>query len=153
VVADHARRTELLPLDQLATELGVHVRTLQAAARTGRLTVRFSTRSVFGRPMQRATRAAGEIFKRTHFRQYSRRSRGASPLPSVPADYDERLKNLRARARFTQEALAHRIGAGGKAVVYQWESRKRTPSPVFWQKVEDLEQTLAHRSETDRARD
>ena len=37
-VADHARRTELLPLDQLAAELGVHVRTLQAAAK-----FRFST--------------------------------------------------------------------------------------------------------------
>ncbi len=138
-VADHARRTELLPLDQLAAELGVHVRTLQAAARTGRLIVQFSTRSVFGRPMQRATRAAGDMFKRTHFRRYSRRDRGASPLPAVPADYDKRLKRLRRRARLTQAALARRIGAAGKAVVYQWESRKRTPSPVFWQKVEDLE--------------
>jgi DNA-binding transcriptional regulator YiaG len=134
---DH--QSELLPLDRLASELGVHVRTLQAAARTGRLTVQFSTRSVFGRPMQRATRAAGDLFKRTHFRQYSRRDRGASPLPSVPADYDWRLKRLRQRARLTQAALARRIGAAGKAVVYQWESRKRTPSPVFWQKVEDLE--------------
>ena len=138
-VADHARRTELLPLDQLAAELGVHVRTLQAAARTGRLIVQFSTRSVFGRPRQRATRAAGDMFKRTHFRRYSRRDRGASPLPAVPADYDKRLKRLRRRARLTQAALARRIGAAGKAVVYQWESRKRTPSPVFWQKVEDLE--------------
>jgi ribosome-binding protein aMBF1 (putative translation factor) len=89
--------------------------------------------------MQRATRAAGDLFKRTHFRRYSRRDRGASPLPAVPADYDKRLKQLRRRARLTQAALARRIGAAGKAVVYQWESRKRTPSPVFWQKVEDLE--------------
>jgi transcriptional regulator with XRE-family HTH domain len=36
-VATHKQRQELLPLDQLANELGVHIRTLQAAARTGRL--------------------------------------------------------------------------------------------------------------------
>ena len=45
---------------------------------------------------------------------------------------------LRRRMRLTQEALAQRIGAAGKAVVYQWESRKRTPSPVFWERVEAL---------------
>jgi hypothetical protein len=28
-----------------------------------------------------------------------------------------------------------RIGAANKAVIYQWESRKRTLSPVFWQRV------------------
>ena len=43
--------------------------------------------------------------------------------------------------RLTQEALAQRIGAAGKAVVYQWESRQRTPSPVFWQRVEALSGT------------
>ena len=43
IVADHARQTELLPLRQLAAELGIHVRTLPAAARTGRLTAQFST--------------------------------------------------------------------------------------------------------------
>ena len=41
--------------------------------------------------------------------------------------------------RLTQGALAGRIGAAGKAVVYQWESRKRTPSPVLWQRVLDLD--------------
>jgi hypothetical protein len=35
--------------------------------------------------------------------------------------------------------LARRIGAAGKAVVYQWESRKRTPSPVLWQQVMRLQ--------------
>ena len=37
VVCELARQHELLPLDRLASYLGVHVRTLQAAARTGRL--------------------------------------------------------------------------------------------------------------------
>jgi hypothetical protein len=38
---------ELLPLDQLAKELGVHIRTLQAAARNGRLEAKFGVRSTF----------------------------------------------------------------------------------------------------------
>jgi hypothetical protein len=33
------------------------------------------------------------------------------------------------------------IGAASKAVVYQWESKKRKPSPVFWQKIAALEKT------------
>src|SRR5678815_263740 len=61
-LAARARRDELLPLATPAHELGVHVRTLQAAARTGRLDTHFSTRSVFGRPMRFASRAAGAEF-------------------------------------------------------------------------------------------
>jgi hypothetical protein len=41
--------------------------------------------------------------------------------------------------RLTEVVLARRIGAAGKAVVYQWESRKRVPSPVLWQRVLELE--------------
>ena len=51
-----------LPLDQLAQELHVHIRTLQAAARTGRLHAHFTVRSAFGRPIRYASRAAGEQF-------------------------------------------------------------------------------------------
>src|SRR4029453_17802144 len=47
---EHAMRCELLSLDQLACELGVHQRTLRAAARIGRLRLQFSSRSAFGRP-------------------------------------------------------------------------------------------------------
>jgi DNA-binding transcriptional regulator YiaG len=49
VGARHRRQEELLPLGELARELGVHVRTLRAAARTERLRAHFSVRSVFGR--------------------------------------------------------------------------------------------------------
>ena len=134
----HAHQNELLPLDRLASELGVHVRTLQAAARTGRLEVRFNTRSIFGRPLRRAARAAGETFKRTHYRQFAGQRACPPPLPVVPDDYAEQPKHLRNQLRLTQEALAQRIGAAGKAVVYQWESRKRTPSPVLWQRIQVL---------------
>jgi DNA-binding transcriptional regulator YiaG len=134
-VGEHARNTEPLSLDQLGRELGVHQRTLRAAARTGRLQVTFSSRSAFGRPIRLATRAAGQAFMRRDYRRYGGQSPAVAPLPSVPDDYDMRLKRLRRRLRLTQHDLARRIGAAGKAVIDQWESRKSTPSPVLWQQV------------------
>lgn len=139
MVAHHHRQNEQLPLDQLAKELGVHIRTLQAAARTGRLETHFSVRSVFGRPIGFASRAAGDRFLATHYRCFSGQQVCPLPLPTVPDDYDAHLRDLRRRMRLTQDSLARRIGAAGKAVVYQWESRKRTPSPVLWQRVLQLE--------------
>jgi len=133
-----ARRRKLLPLATLATELGVHVRTLQAAARTGRLETQFSVRSVFGRPIRFASLAAGEQFIARHYRCFSGQQTCPAPLPIVPDDYDKRLRDVRRRRGLTQDALARRIGAASKAVVYQWESRKRTPSPVLWQRVLEL---------------
>jgi DNA-binding transcriptional regulator YiaG len=135
VVTHHAQQTELLPLVQLAQELRVHVRTLQAAVRTGRLEAHFSVKSVFGRPRRLATRAAAEQFMVTHYRRFGGQQARPAPLPTVQPDYDQQLRALRRRLRLTQDALARRIGAAGKAVVYQWESRKRTPSPVLWQPV------------------
>jgi DNA-binding transcriptional regulator YiaG len=137
-VVHHQRRHELLPLDQLARELHVHLRTLQAAARTGRLEAQFSVRSAFGRPIRRASRAAADQFIAKHYRCFSGQAVCPIPLPPVPDDYDDRLRGLRRRMHLTQDALARRIGAAGKAVVYQWESRKRTPSPVLWARVEAL---------------
>ena len=116
----------------------MHIRTLQAAARTGRLEAQFSVRSAFGRPIRFASRAAGEQFLARHYRCFSGQQLCPLPLPTVPDDYDEHLRDLRRRMRLTQGALAQRIGAAGKAVVYQWESRKRTPSPVLWQRVLEL---------------
>ena len=135
VVTPRAQQTELLPLVQLAQELRVHVRTLQTAVRTGRLKAQFSVKSVFGRPRRLATRAAAEQFMATHYRRFGGQKACPAPLPTVPPDYDQLLRALRRRLLLTQDALARRIGAAGKAVVYQWESRKRTPSPVLWQQV------------------
>ena len=137
-LSHHARQHELLPLERLAAELGMHVRTLQAAARTGRLEVQFHTRSIYGRPARLSTRAASDIFKRMHYRRFAGQRICPLPLPDVPDDYSEQLKRLRGDLRLTQQAFARRIGAASKAVVYQWESRKRRPSPVFWQRVERL---------------
>jgi DNA-binding transcriptional regulator YiaG len=139
---DHDQRQhELLPLDQLAKELQVHIRTLQAAVRTGRLDAHFSVRSVFGRPKRLATRAAAEHFMATHYRRFGGQAICPAPLPTVPQDYHSQLRALRRRLRLTQGALARRIGAANKAVIYQWESRKRTPSPVLWQNVLRLERS------------
>ncbi len=138
-VEHHAQQTELLPLSQLAKELHIHIRTLQAAVRTGRLDAHFSVKSVFGRPRRLATRAAAERFMATHYRRFSGQRICPAPLPTVPNDYHQQLRALRRRLRLTQDDLARRIGAAGKAVIYQWESRKRTPSPVLWQQVMRLQ--------------
>ena len=92
-------------------------------------------KSVFGRPRRLATRAAAQQFMATHYRRFSGQKICPAPLPTVPHDYDQQLRTLRRRLRITQHGLARRIGAAGKAVIYQWESRKRTPSPVLWQQV------------------
>jgi DNA-binding transcriptional regulator YiaG len=136
----HVRDTELLPLDQLAHELGIHQRTLRAAARTGRLVVQFSSRSVFGRPIRRATRQAAALFMERYYRKsYSRfAAKPRPPHAHVPSDFAERLKRLRRDARLTQAQLALKIGAANKAVVYQWEAQLRRPSPVLWKRIEEL---------------
>jgi len=136
--AHHARQTELLPLDQLANEFHVHVRTLQAAVRTGRLEAHFSVKSVFGRPRRLATRAAAEQFMVTHYRRFGGQKACPAPFPTVPPNHDQQLRALRRRLRLTPDALARRIGAAGKAVIYMWESRKRSPSPALWQRVEAI---------------
>jgi DNA-binding transcriptional regulator YiaG len=137
-VSEYKRRHELLPLARLATLLNVHVRTLRAAARTGRLEAQLSVRSVFGRPIRSASIAAGERFLEVHYKRYSGQEACVSPLLTVPDDFDRQLRSLRRQRGLTQDELARRIGAAGKAVIYQWESRKRTPSPVFWQRVLSL---------------
>ncbi len=80
-VAHHQRQHERLPLSQLAKELHVHIRTLQAAVRTGRLDAHLSVKSVFGRPRRLATRAAAEQFMATHYRRFSGQEVCPDPLP------------------------------------------------------------------------
>jgi DNA-binding transcriptional regulator YiaG len=142
----HMHEAEPLSLKRLADELDVHVQTLQRAVRTGRLEASFLTGSVFGQPRRFATRAAAAQFMADHYhRRLAAGQTCTTPLLSVPIDYDQQLRGLRRRLRLSQAALAVRVGAAGKAVVYQWESRKRTPSPVFWQRVQQLADTNAER--------
>jgi DNA-binding transcriptional regulator YiaG len=50
----------------------------------------------------------------------------------IPADYADQIRQVRRRLGLTQAQFAARVGAARKAVVYQWETRKRKPSLVFW---------------------
>lgn len=140
---------ELLSLDHLAREIGVHPRTLRSAARVGRLQVQFSVRSAFGRPIRAATRAAGQAFMKQHYRRYLGERPAIARLAVVPGDYDDQLRILRRDLGLTQGALAALIGAAGKAVVYQWESRKRKPSPVLWERVMTVAPRTANRPQTE----
>ncbi len=138
-VAQAIRDNQPLNLPDLATELNVHVRTLQAAARTGRLEVEYSTRSVFGRPLRLSTRAAGKRFLRTYYKRYGGQPVGSFELPRpVPADCQHRLRELRLRLHISLREMAELVGAANRAVVYQWESGKRVPSPIFWDRISKL---------------
>jgi len=138
----------LWSLQELATELGVHVRTLRDAARSGRLEVTYENRVVFRNAVPRSTIAAGRAFMDRYYRQsYSRFAQKPRPpeRTCVPSDWVRQLLRVRRELRLTQAQLAESIGAAGKAVVYQWESRKRRPSPVFWERIQTLVQRGRYR--------
>jgi DNA-binding XRE family transcriptional regulator len=122
-----------------ATTTGVHVRTLRQAARDGRLEVSYSARMFFGHAAPVATGTAVQRFKDHYYRRTTRWNRPTRP-PSFapPDDYDQRLIAWRRRMGLTQAALAVAIGAANRAVVYQWESHRRTPSPFFWKQIVEL---------------
>jgi len=154
-ILDRARRLadtqcgQRLPLQQLAAEYGIHVRTLRQAARDGRLVATFSTHTVFGRPIAFASRDAVVDFKRRFYKRTTRWTvRPLAACLDVPEHYDQELRDLRRTARLSQHALAARIGAANRAVIYQWEARKRRPSPLFWQRVMRLKETLGAEAHT-----
>ena len=133
---DHA----LLPLPVLALLIGVHVKTLRAAARDGRLPVTYDTRTTFRQLRARATPAAARAFRRSYYGRTVQPIDRREPLTwtNVPDDYDLQIRALRRARGLSQAELATLVGAAHKAVVYQWEARKRTPSPVFWQRIAAL---------------
>lgn len=133
-----------VPLQVLADELHVHVRTLRAAAHDGRLAATFGPRPFFGKLTATATREAGARFMATWYRRtYGRGQRRLVAVcrVTVPANYAATLVGLRNRLGLSQKQLADKIGAATKAVVYQWESGKRKPSPVFWLRIERLQRS------------
>jgi DNA-binding XRE family transcriptional regulator len=139
-------RASAVTLHLLADELHVHVRTLRAAARDGRLAATFNPRPCFGKLTATATREAGARFMATWYRRTYGRGRRrlvAVCRVIVPKNYAATLVVLRHRLGLSQQQLAARIGAASKAVVYQWESGKRRPSPVFWLRIERLRSQLA----------
>ena len=135
----------LVPLQVLADELHVHVKTLRAAAHDGRLAAMFGPRPFFGKLTATATREAGVRFMATWYRRtYGRGRRHLVPVCrlTVPANYAPTLVGLRRRLSLSQQRLATMVGAASKAVVYQWETGKRKPSPVFWLRIERLQRQV-----------
>jgi DNA-binding transcriptional regulator YiaG len=138
---------ERVPLQVLADELHVHVRTLRAAAHDGRLAATFGTRPFFGKLTATATRdAAARFMAKWYRRTYGRGRRRPVPLCRVivPANYSAKVVGLRYRLGLSQQELAERVGAAGKAVVYQWESGKRKPSSLFWSRIQRLQRKMAY---------
>src|SRR5580765_3911247 len=78
----------LLPLDTLALLVHVHVRTLHAAAKDGRLRVTYDTRTTFRRLRTRATLADAEHFFRAYFEPAVWPKQRPTPLrwDTVPPD-------------------------------------------------------------------
>jgi DNA-binding transcriptional regulator YiaG len=137
---------DLVPLQALADELRVHVRTLRAASHDGRLAATFGSRTFFGKLTATATREAAARFMATWYRRtYGRGQRRLVAVcrVTVPANYASTLVGLRQRLGLSQQQLAGKVGAAGKAVVYQWESGKRKPSRVFWLRIERLQRLRA----------
>ena len=130
----------LLPLPVLALLIGVHVKTLRAAARDGRLPVTYDTRTTFRRLRARATPAAARAFRRSYYGRTVRPVDRRAPLTwaIVPDDYAEQIRAVRRARGLSQAQLATLVGAAHKAVVYQWEARKRCPSPVFWARIQAI---------------
>lgn len=139
-------RHDRVPLQVLADELHVHVRTLRAAAHDGRFAATFGPRPFFGKLTATATRDAGAQsmaawYRRTYGR--GRRRPVAVCRVTVPANYAATLVGVRHRLGLSQQQLAAKVGAASKAVVYQWESGKRKPAPVFWLRIERLQRQPA----------
>ena len=139
----HALRS----LDTLARLIHVHVRTLHAAAKDGRLQVTYDSRTTFRRLRLRATLADAEHFLHGYFEKALWPRNRPVPLTwqQIPPDCAEQIRRVRQQLGLTLGQFAVRLGAANKAVVYQWESKKRVPSPVFWQRVEALASSLPPR--------
>jgi len=129
-------------LQVLADELHLNVRTLRAAAHDGRLAATFGPRPFFGNLTATATReAAAQFMAKWYRRTYGRGRRRLVPVCRVtlPANYAATLVGLRRRLGLSPRQFADKGGAAGKAVVYQWETGKRKPSPVFWLRIDRLQ--------------
>ena len=144
-LATHRDDHALLPLPVLALLIGVHVKTLRAAARDGRLPVTYDTRTTFRRLRARATPAGARAFRRSYY------GRPVEPVgPSCAIDVGQCARRLRradsratSRARVEPGAIGHAGGRGAEgrrlsmggaethAVARVLATTRRAP-PVNW---------------------
>lgn len=124
-----------MPLPHLAAVLGISEMTLRNAIRSGRLRTEDAP-FMSGRAVIRATRSDGEDFLANRYRSSVTLpgvgSRALTLVCPTPAEASRRIRDLRARFSLSQSKLARQVGAANRAVVYQWESLKRRPSPILW---------------------
>ena len=116
-LATHRDDHELLPLPVLALLVGVHVKTLRAAARDGLLPVTYDTKTTFRHLRARATLAAATQFRRAYYgRQVRPADRRQSLIwSSVPADYEVQIRALRRVRGLSQAQLATLGGRGAQS--------------------------------------
>ena len=98
----------LWSLQDLATELGVHVRKLRDAARSGRLDVTYGNEVVFRNPVPRATLGAGRAFMQRYYKRCYSRFASRPKVPPripVPADWHRKLLRVRRDLRLSQTQL------------------------------------------------
>jgi hypothetical protein len=128
-----------LSLDQLARELGVHVRTLRAphALVVSWCNSHRGQRSVgrFGCDAIGRSGLNGAVLQTILFADGTK---AITSRHACAVGLCRSASQVRRTLRLTQGQFAEAIGAANKAVVYQWESKKRTSSPVFWQTIERL---------------
>ena len=89
-LATHRDDHALLPLPVLALLIGVHVKTLRAAARDGRLPVTYDTRTTFRQLRARRNSAARAVSAVAYYGRPVKPVDRRAPLTwaSVPDDYD-----------------------------------------------------------------
>ena len=105
-----------VPLQVLADELHVHVRTLRAAAHDGRLAATFGPRPFFGKLTATATREAAAQFMATWYRRtYGRGRRRLVPVCRVTVPRTTRRRSLA-------------CGAGSASVNSSWPTRSARPA-------------------------
>jgi len=106
----------LRPLATLARLIHVHVKTLHAAARDGRLRVTYDTRTTFRSLRARATVADAEHFKQAYFDKGVWPKERPAPLTwdQIPSDYNDQIRRVGRRLKLTQSAFAAQVGAARK---------------------------------------
>ena len=139
----HRDAHALLSLPVLATLVGVHVRTLRNAARDGRLPVLYDTRTTFRHLRARATPADATLSRQTYYNKRVSQEDRLDPITwaRIPSDYPAQILGIRQQLGLSQTRFAALVGAARKAVVYQWETARRCPSPVFWERIQRLSVT------------
>jgi transcriptional regulator with XRE-family HTH domain len=133
-LAARARRRQLLPLAILALKLRVHVRTCNR--RHARADWRRSSACGRSSAAGCVSRLAKPVsVSSQHYRCFNGQEICPAPLPTVPGDYDQRLREMRGRRGLTQDALARHMGLPAKQSSFNGnhgsEHRRRCCGNVF----------------------